>query len=268
MPRVAVVGHVEWVEFVGVDRYPPRGGLEQGRRFFEQAGGGAVVAAAVLARLGAEVSFYCALADDERGHRARAELTARGIAVHAAWRPPPTRYVFTMLDGGGERTIVTVGGRLQPAGGDALEWGALAAADGVYFTAGDDDALAHARLARSLVVTPRAGDHAAGLHDVPRVDATVFSDGDEDEARWARDWESHSATMVATHGAHGGRWWGESTGRWTAAPVPGEVHDSYGAGDSFAAGFTYGLAAGGSVAEAAATGARCGAEALTHTGAP
>ena len=268
MPRVAVVGHVEWVEFVGVERYPERGGLARGHRFFEHAGGGAVVAAAVLAGLGAEVSFYCALADDERGHAAHAELTGRGIAVHAAWRAPPTRYVFTMLDGGGERTIVTVGERLQPAADDALQWGGLAAADGVYFTAGDEDALAHARLARSLVVTPRAGDHPAGRHGRPRVDATVFSAGDEDEARWSRDWEGHSRLMVATEGADGGRWWGESSGHWSAAPVPGEVHDSYGCGDSFAAGFTYALSAGASVAEAAATGARCGAEALTRVGAP
>ena len=268
MTRLAVVGHVEWVEFVAVERYPARGGLQQGRRLFEHAGGGAVVAAAALAGLGAEVAFYCALADDDRGHAAHGELKAGGIEVHAAWRPPPTRYVFTMLDEGGERTIVTVGERLQPAGADALEWSALAEADGVYFTAGDEPALAHARAASSLVVTPRAGDHAAGLHDVPRVEATVFSAGDADEARWARDWESHSRLMVATEGAGGGRWWGESAGRWPAAPVPGEIRDSYGAGDSFAAGFTFGLAAGGSVAEAAAVGARCGAEALTRVGAP
>ena len=50
--------------------------------------------------------------------------------------------------------------------------------------------------------------------------------------------------MVATEGADGGRWWGESEGRWAAVPPPGPVRDSYGCGDAFAAGFTYGLAAG------------------------
>jgi ribokinase len=49
---------------------------------------------------------------------------------------------------------------------------------------------------------------------------------------------------------------------------PGEPQDAYGCGDSFAAGFTYGLAGGGSVAEAAQCGAERGAIALTRAGAP
>jgi ribokinase len=248
MTRVAVIGHVEWVEFVRLADYPPRGGLEQATWVAEHAGGGAVVAAAVLISLGAEVEFFCALGDDERAR--------------------PSRFVFTMLDDGGERTIVTVGERLQPAGDDELDWGRLATIDGVYFTAGDDGALAAARSARTLVVTPRAGDHAAGLSRAPRVDATVFSAHDRDEVRWARDWEAHSRLLVATDGADGGRWWGESSGRWPAASVPGPIKDSYGSGDSFAAGLTFGLASGRSVAEAAAIGARCGAEMLTRVGAP
>ena len=268
MTRVAVIGHVEWVDFVALKDYPPRGGLAQAAQVGEHAAGGAVVAAAVLAALGAEVEFFCALGDDERARRSERELTARGITVHAARRSQPSRFVFTMLDDGGERTIVTVGERLQPSGSDELNWDRLATTDGVYFTAGDDEALARARAARTLVVTPRAGDHEAGLSAAPQVDATVFSAHDRDELRWARDWQAHSRLMVATDGAHGGRWWGESSGRWPAAPVPGPIRDTYGCGDSFAAGLTFGLASGRSVAEAAAIGARCGAEMLTRVGAP
>jgi ribokinase len=268
MTRVAVVGHVEWVEFVRVRVSPPRGGLEQATRLAEHAGGGAVVAAAVLAHLGAEVEFFCALGDDDRAARSERELTARGITVHAARRPQPSRFVFTMLDEGGERTIVTVGERLQPAGADPLPWAHLRDVDGVYFTAGDEAALARARDARHLVVTPRAGDHAAGLRAAPTVDATVFSALDADERRWASDWEPHSTLMVATEGAAGGRWWGASEGRWAAVPAPGAIRDSYGAGDSFAAGLTFGLASGRPIDEAAATGARCAAEILARVGAP
>jgi len=242
MTRVAVIGHVEWVDFVRLEDYPPRGGLAQATRIDEHAAGGAVVAASVLAALGAEVEFFCALGHDERARRAERELTARGVTVHAARRAQPSRFVFTMLDEGGERTIVTVGERLQPSG--------------------------RARAARTLVVTPRAGDHDAGLSAAPEVDATVFSTHDGDEQRWAEDWEAHSRLMVATDGAHGGRWWGESSGRWSAARVPGPIRDSYGCGDSFAAGLTFGLASGHDVADAAAIGARCGAEMLTRVGAP
>src|ERR1700742_4735440 len=104
MTRVAVVGHTEWVEFVRVARQPERGGLEQGELLSEHAAGGAVVAACVLRELGAEVDFYTALAGDERARRARSQLEARGIAVHAARRDGPTRFVFTTLEDGGERT--------------------------------------------------------------------------------------------------------------------------------------------------------------------
>jgi ribokinase len=268
MTRVAVIGHVEWVEFVHLDVLPPRGGLAQATPVTEHAGGGAVVAAAVLRSLGAEVEFFCALGDDDRAQRSERELVARGITVHAAHRSQPSRFVFTMLDDGGERTIVTVGERLQPSGNDDLDWDRLKTIDGVYFTAGDDGALTAARSARTLVVTPRAGDHAAGLSVAPRVDATVFSADDRDEVRWAGDWEPHSRLQVATDGAHGGHWWGESSGQWRPAPLPGPIKDSYGCGDSFAAGVTFGLASGLSVAEATAIGARCGAEMLTRVGAP
>ena len=58
MTRVAVVGHTEWVDFVRIDRQPDRGGLAEGERLFAHAGGGAIVAAAVLRQLGAEVDLY------------------------------------------------------------------------------------------------------------------------------------------------------------------------------------------------------------------
>ena len=41
MTRVAVIGHVEWVEFVVVESYPERGVVEHGDRAFTHAGGGA-----------------------------------------------------------------------------------------------------------------------------------------------------------------------------------------------------------------------------------
>ena len=47
---------------------------------------------------------------------------------------------------------------------------------------------------------------------------------------------------------------------------PGPAVDSYGAGDCFAAGLTYGLGEGRSPAEALALGARCGAACVTGRG--
>ncbi|MFZ0044144.1 MAG: PfkB family carbohydrate kinase [Solirubrobacteraceae bacterium] len=266
MTRVAVVGHVEWVEFVTLERYPQRGVVEHADGMFVHAGGGAVVAAATLAELGAQVDFFCALGDDDTGDAAQAELTRRGIAVHAARRHEPTRRVVTLLDGGGERTIVTIGDRLEPSGDDPLGWERLTDADGVYLTAGDAGAAQRARQARVLVATPRFRESLR--EEELQLDALVYSQSDEDEASWAKRFASQTRLMVATQGSAGGRWWGASEGTWPAAAPPGEPRDAYGCGDSFAAGFTFGLAAGGDVGEAAAVGARCGAEMLTRVGAP
>ena len=43
-------------------------------------------------------------------------LSARGVTMHVAWREEPTRRAITYLVDGGERTIVVIGPRLDPAG--------------------------------------------------------------------------------------------------------------------------------------------------------
>jgi ribokinase len=257
---------MEWVDFLRVDHLPVRGEVQAARREFTHAGGGAVVAAAVLAELGAEVEYFCAIGDDADGAAAEHELVERGIRVHAARRPTGTRQVLTLLDRDSERTIITLGERLQPEGADPLAWERLTGADGVYVTAGDLGAVRRARAARVLVASPRLRERLAG--DDLRLDAVVFSTHDADEVAWARTLEPCTRLMVATEGARGGHWWGESEGRWDAVAPPGPIRDAYGCGDSFAAGFTFGLASGMTVARAAEVGARCGADMLTRVGAP
>ncbi len=265
--RVAVVGHIEWVDFVPVERFPAPGEVMHSTGAFARAAGGGGVVAAVLAELGADVDFFCALGEDESGRAAAAQLRDRGINLQVAWRAgEPTRRAVTLLEPGGERTIVTIGERLQPRGADALDWDRLQAANGVYFTAGDAEALARARAARVLVVSPRA--RSALEAEAIGLDAIVFSAGDADERNWAERFADRARLLVATEGPRGGRWAGAEQGRWEAAPPPGEPRDAYGCGDSFAAGFTFGLASGWSVSEAAALGARRGALCLTRAGAP
>ena len=264
MTRVAVVGHVEWVDFLPVPRFPIRGEVLHADGGFLRAGGGGGVAAPVLTELGADVDFFTALGQDAAGRAAAAQLEERGVHVHVAWRDQPTRRAVTLLEPGGERTIVTVGERLEPRGSDELDWKLLRDAESVYFTAGDAGALTHARGAQVVVASPRA----RGVLTTNTIDALVFSEHDDDEREWAQRAASHARLLVATEGDRGGRWWGESEGRWTAAPLPGPARDSYGCGDSFAAAFTLGLGRGDSVQEAAALGAEAGARALTRTGAP
>lgn len=265
MTRVAVVGHVEWVDFVPVEQFPAPGEILHARGAFTRAGGGGAVVAVALARLGAEVDFFCALGDDRLGHDADERLRRQGVRTHVAWRGEPTRRAVTLLDSAGERTIITLGERLQPVGSDELDWGRLGDAGGVYFTAGDDGALEHARRARVVVASPRA--RTALERTAAPIDALVYSARDAGESEWARRVERSMRLLFATQGAAGGRWWGESEGRWDPVAPPGEPRDTYGCGDSFAAGVAFGLAERASVQEATALGARCGARCLTEAGA-
>ena len=266
MPRLAVVGHVEWVDFIPIERIPEQGQVVHAEGSFARAAGGGGVAAVVLAELGAEVDFFCAVGNDALGHAAEEQLKERGVTVHAAKRrDEPTRRALTLLEGTGERTIVTVGDRLEPRGGDDLDWERLRHAEAVYFTAGDPGALRHAREAKVVVATPRGRD---ALQSGPKIDALVFSRDDHDENAWAHRLEPITRLMVETRGADGGVWWGESEGSWKSVLPDAPIKDAYGCGDSFAAGFTFGLGEGGTVADAAAVGARCGARCLTRAGAP
>src|SRR5207253_2253629 len=119
-----------WVDFIPVERMPRQGEVVHARGGFARAAGGGGVVATVLAELGAQVDFFCALGDDAHGHAAAEQLSARGVNAHVAWRSEPTRRALTLLEQDGERTIVTVGERLEPRGADGLDWERVDEADG------------------------------------------------------------------------------------------------------------------------------------------
>jgi ribokinase len=116
-----------------------------------------------------------------------------------------------------------------------------------------------------IVATPRA-DRALRESGVA-VDVLVHSGKDAGEELDPAELDPPPRTIVTTLGAKGGRWDGEAgSGTWQAQPLPGPRVDEYGAGDSFAAGLTTGLAAGMPMAEAVELGARCGAANMTGRG--
>ncbi len=267
MPRVAVVGHVEWMMFARVDRVPAAGEIVHATDMWAGAGGGGGVAALQLAKLAEGCNLFTAFGADEVGGRAAAELRAAGVLVHAVTCDQPTRLGVCLVDARGERTITTLGPRLEPHGSDPLPWELLSEADAVYVTAGDEAAILHARAARVLVVSTR---HlrtlaASGV----RADAVVGSARDPLE-RYDPPALAHAppGLGVLTEGAAGGTFEtsGGERGRYEPAPVDGPVVDTYGSGDSFHAGLTFALGAGLGVEAALALAARCGAAALTGRG--
>jgi ribokinase len=263
--RFAVVGHTEWVEFVRISHVPVPGEIVEADGSWAEAAGGGAVAAVQLAKLAGAATFFTALGDDDRARRTEAQLRGQGVEVRAAGRDRPQRSGIAFLDARGERTIVVVGGRLVPTGDDGLPWGRLAEMDGVYFTGGDHAALRAARAAKALVATPRARD--ALVDSGVTLDALVRSGADESEQDRpeARGWSAR--WIVTTRGAEGGTYAGsEESGSFAAAPLPGPVADAYGAGDSFAAGLTFGLGSGMALDRALAVAARCGAGNLSAPG--
>lgn len=262
--RVAVVGHVEWVEFVRVAHVPVVGEILHAETWWEEPGGGGAGAAVQLRKLAGTASFFTALGGDELGARARDALASLGVEVHAVDRPEPTRRAITLVDADGERTITVLGERLAPHEDDDLPWGELSGADAVYFTAGDAGALRSARGAKVLVATARVLPLLAAS-GVP-LDALVGSADDLSEAFSENDVDPVPRLCVWTDGGDGGIYLHEGQkGRYEPAPAP-DVVDRYGAGDSFAAGLTFALGAGLPVQDALAVAARCGAAVIGGAG--
>lgn len=259
--QVAVVGHVEWVDFLVVERLPQRGAIVQVQSSWQEAAGGGADAAVQLRKLAGSATLFTALGDDDLGRRSSDELTGRGVHVEAAWREDPQRRAVCFLDSGGERTITLLGPKLVPRGSDALPWQELEKADGVYFSGGDADALRAARKAKVVVASAR--ELPVLLDAGVQLDVLVASAADDGE-RYEGGLEPAPRYVVRTSGARGGTV--EPGGPFPPGEVPGPVVDTYGAGDAFAAGLTYGLASGMPIDAALALGARCGAAVLTGRG--
>lgn len=257
--RVAVVGHVEWIEFGRVDRVPLPGDIAHASEAWEEPGGAGAVAAVQLARLAGACTLFTALGDDDVGERMRRELQRHGVRVEAVVRDEPTRRAVTMVDDDGERTIVTLGRRLHPQADDPLPWEELGSTAAAFFTAGDPAALRHARDARVLVATSRVMDTLASA-DVP-LDAVVGSADDPAERYDPSALATPPGVVVTTEGARGGSFATADggRGRYEAWPLAGKVVDSYGAGDCFMGGLTFALGRRMSLPRALALAARCGA---------
>jgi len=260
--HVAVIGHVEWIQFARVEQVPAPGEIVTAEETWEEAAGGGAVAAVQLAKLNGGCTLYTLLGDDELGRRAAAQLEKQGVRLEAEYVAKPTRRGFTFVDAAGERTITVFGEKLHPSPSNHLPWLELARCDSVYYTAGDVGALEAARRARVLVATARELStlRRAGVE----LDALVGSGEDMSEQYQPGDLEPPPKLVVSTAGSLGG--WTQPGGPFRAAPLPGTVSDAYGAGDSFAAGLTFALGKGMEREQALELASRCGAAVMTGQG--
>jgi ribokinase len=257
--KVAVVGHVEWIEFARVDHVPTPGEILQAEETWEEPGGGGAVAAVQLGKLNGGCTFYTVLGEDELGQRSLEQLTGLGLTVRAERTSRPTRRGFVFVDAVGERTITVLGEKLRPS---RVRPDDLLDHDAVLFISGDAGALQASRRARTLVAVTR--ELPTLRQAAVELDALVGSGEDDAERYHPGDLEPPPKLVVTTSGSLGG--WTQPGGPYRAAPLPGPVSDAYGCGDSFTAALTFALARGDDAAEAVALAARCGAAVMTGRG--
>ncbi len=263
--RVVIIGHVEWVTHA-LGHLPDRGHIaDLYDPWCEPAGGGGVAAVAA-ARLGTHVTLVTAFGDDPTGSESRRLLEDRGVSVVASRATGPQTPVLTIIDPGGERTIMVVGPRMQARASDLTGTDFLAVADAVYYTGEDPELLRLARQARHLVVSGRrvADVTAAGVV----ADVIVASANDPDESVASLPAELSPGAVVMTNGAAGGSIKSPGAAVRGFAPTvqAAPIVDSYGCGDSFAAGLTVGLARGLDIDDAVAVGAEAGGLCSTWRG--
>jgi ribokinase len=264
--KAAVVGHVEWIDFVRVERVPAPGEIVTALEGWSEAAGGGAMAALEFLRLGAETTFFTAVGKDELGERAERELRASGLRLEVVTREAPQRRGFTFLDGAGERTITVVGEKLVPHGDDPLAWDELASTDAAYFCGGDAKALE--LLGQSPLVLVATARELPALKTARfELGALVHSGRDPSERFEPGELRYPPRLVATTEGSAGGRFTADGTeGRWAAAPLPGPLVDVYSAGDCFAAGLAYALAEGRAPAEALDFAAQRAALAMTRRG--
>ncbi len=256
----AVVGHVEWVTHA-FGSPPVPGAIADLRDPIREPAGGGGVAAAAIARACGPAVLLTALGNDDAAADCARGLDRPGLEMVAAHRDAPQTPVLSITGPDAERTIMVVGPRLQPRGGDRIDWQRVAGCAACYYAGEDPDALVHARTAPTLVVTARrlADVRAAGV----RPDVLVASAADPDEHAVGLPDALRPEWLVLTDGARGGTVVAADGSRWTyaAATPPGPVLDAYGCGDTFAGCLAAWLGRGAdmpaAIAAASAEAARC-----------
>lgn len=263
--NVAVIGHIEWGRFVHVNHVPTAGEIIRAKDGWEEVAGGGSVAAMQLAKLNGNCLFFTSIGNDETGARAVSQLKQSGVEVFASVQEDqPTKSIFVDVDGQDERTI-TVVGSLKPSGLDTtLPWDRLALMDAIYFVSGDEAALKLARQAKTLVSTARILPllQSTGV----QLDALVTSSKDEGEVYHSGELMPAPKFVVTTKGVEGGI---VDNGVTYSSEIVSEdeLVDTYGCGDSFAAGLTFGLGQSSDLETALRIAAHSGAEAAKRRGA-
>jgi sugar/nucleoside kinase (ribokinase family) len=260
----------------------------------ERSGGSAANTAAGLAALGLNAGFIGQLADDQLGEIFRHDI--RSLGVEFATEPRgdvgATARCLILVTPDASRTMNTFLGAAQRLGPDAVDPAEVAAATILYLEGYLwDPAEPRSAMTRAMGVAREAGTkvaftlsdsfvverHRADLLKLlaeRRIDILFANQAEAQALAQTEDFATAIATLRGTvetlvvtrheHGAVATR--GPDEASVPAEPI-GELVDTTGAGDLFAAGFLAGQARGRSLEQSLKLGAICAAEAIQHYGA-
>jgi sugar/nucleoside kinase (ribokinase family) len=287
-PRVVVVGDLIY-DLIARTEGPVAFGTDTFSPIQAVAGGSGANAAAWLASLGIETHFVGRVGDDVIGEALVAELERSGVTAHLARDPSlGTGKVFVLVDGAGERTMITDRGAGEALCPEDLprtlfEGGHLHLS-GYTFSGGSrrETALEALRLAReagmSVSVDPSSvpllesvgperfleWTHGADLC-FPNLEEGALLGKENDPNRVAERLLDHYHGVVLKLGAAGALYAGGERARLPAEP--GRVADTTGAGDALCAGFLAAWLSGASPAAALRRGVEVAARVVARLGA-
>ena len=135
--------------------------------------------------------------------------------------------------------------------------------DGIFITAADEEIILKERNAKTLCATPRVGIELINKSKV-LFDGLIGSNLDPSEFFALEDLHKRPRYVIKTEGEKGGIY--IPGGRFEAISNKNPKIDSYGCGDSFAAGILYGLSANWSIEKALKLGTVLGRNCIEHFG--
>jgi sugar/nucleoside kinase (ribokinase family) len=287
--RVVVVGDLLYDLLAKVDG-DVRLGVDTFTPIRAAGGGSGANAAAWLAASGVETHFVGRVGDDVFGRFLEEELQRAGVRTHLARDPSlGTGKVFVLVDGAGERTMITDRGAVENLGPEDIPTPLLRGGHlhlvGYTFSGGSrrETAFGALRLAREAGMTVSVDPSAVPmLEDIgqdrflawtrgadlcfPNLQEGSLLAGAEDPDQIAEKLLDHYPAVVLKLGAEGARY-ADAEGRRSFVPAaPARANDTTGAGDALCAGFLAAWLAGAGPEEALRRGVRFAARAVEQVG--